>query len=97
MDETTEKALKEEILAYRKLQDIAITDEFEQFKNRLVKTVATKMIYAFTSESIKTFDDFCRIRGEVIARLQPLQEIAQAGEMAESLEKNLKDLYAPKS
>lgn len=92
--EPDKKALQEEVLAYRKLQDIAITDEFGLFKDRLIKTVTEKMIFAFTSETVTSYDDFCRIRGEIIARLQPLQEIAQAGEIADSLDAKLKEFYA---
>lgn len=91
------KLLEEDITAWRKLQSVALNDEFDKLVDRLVKTVADKMIYAFTSDKINTIEDFYRIRGEVIARLQPLQEIATAGAMAETLEKQLKEYYAPKA
>lgn len=93
MDEASKKSLKEEILSYRKLQAVAMTDEFQEYSNRLIKTVSEKMIYAFTADSIKTFDDFCRVRGEIIARLQPIQEVHGAAQIAESLEQRLKEFY----
>lgn len=94
MDEASKKSLKEEIESYRKLQSVALTDEFQEYSNRLIKTVSEKMIYAFTADSIKTYDDFCRVRGEIIARLQPLQEVHGAGQIADSLDKRLKEFYA---
>lgn len=93
MDEASKKSLQDEILSYRKLQSVALTDEFQEYSNRLIKTVSEKMIYAFTADSIKTFDDFCRVRGEIVARLQPIQEVHGAGQIAESLEQRLKEFY----
>jgi len=94
MEDPNKKALEEEIKAYRKLQGVALTDEFKEFSDRLVKTVTDKMIYAFTSDSIKSWEDYCRVKGEIIARLQPIQEVFEAGSMARSLEERLKEYYA---
>lgn len=89
-------AMREEIEAYRKLQDIAVTDEFDQFAAKLTKIVVDKMIYAFTNErAVTSMEDFYKIRGEIIARMQPLQEIGQAEAMARQLEERLKEFYQP--
>jgi hypothetical protein len=94
MDEDIQQ-LKKDIQAWKKLQSVAMTDEFDQLRNTLVKTVTGKMMLAFTGDSIKTIEDFYKVKGEVVARLQPLQEITGAGEIAEQLEKQLKENYAP--
>lgn len=88
------KALQEEAQAYRKLQSLGMTEEFKEFSDRLVKTAADKMIYAFTSDSIKSWEDYCRVKGEIIARLQPLQEVFESRAVAMKLEENLKEYYA---
>lgn len=92
-----EEFLKKDIAAWRKLQSVALTDEFDLLRETLIKTVAGKIMLAFTAENIKTIEDFYKIRGEVIARLQPLQEITGAGQIAEQLEQQLKENYAPKA
>ena len=92
--EPSKQALQEEIQAYRRLQSLGLTEEYQEYSNRLSKTVADKMIYAMTSDNVKTLDDFYRVRGEVIARLQPLQEVFEAGAIANNLEARLKEYYA---
>lgn len=91
-------AMREEIAAYRKLQDVAVTDEFDLLAERLTKTVVEKMIYAFTNDNaVKSMDDFYKLRGEIIARMQPLQDIGQAQLMADQLETRLKEFYTPQA
>lgn len=94
MPDPSKDALREEIQAYRKLQSLGQAQEFQEFSDRLVKTVTDKMIYAFTSDNVKTLEDFYRVKGEIVARLQPLQEVFEAGAMARSLEERLKEYYA---
>lgn len=94
MQDLNKQALQEEIAAYRRLQTLGLTNEFQEYSERLIKTVSEKMIYAFTSESVKTLEDFYRIKGEVVARLQPLQEVFESGAMAANLETRLNEYYA---
>ena len=94
MQEPNQQALQEEIQAYRKLQSIGLTEEFQEYSNKLLKTVTDKMIYAFTSDNIKSIEDYYRVKGEIIARLQPLQEVFEAGAIAENLQSKLKEYYA---
>lgn len=94
--EQDKQLLQKDINAWRKLQSISLTDEFNQLTDSLVKTVADKIIYSFTTDSIKTIEDFYKVKGEVVARLQPLQEITGAGQMVQQLEQQLKEYYAPK-
>ncbi len=94
MQDPGQKALQDEIASYRRLQSLGLTNEFQEYSNRLIKTVTDKMIYAFTSDSIKNMDDYYRLKGEIVARLQPIQEVFEAGAMAENLEARLKEYYA---
>lgn len=94
MQDPSKDALQQEIQAYRNLQTIGLTNEFKEYSDRLIKTVTDKMIYAFTSDTVKSIEDYYRIKGEVIARLQPLQEVFEAGAMAANLEARLKEYYA---
>lgn len=100
MDEEIQRdkeLLKKDIQAWKKLQSVAMTDEFDQLREALIKTVTGKMMFAFTGDSIKTMEDFYKVKGEIVARLQPLQEITGAGEVAEQLEQQLKENFAPKA
>lgn len=98
MDDTTRDSIKEEILAYRSLQGIADSEGFEEFFKLLIKTVADKMIWTFTSgkdgDNIKNWEDFCKVRGEVIARLQPIQEIKGAKAIADHMQEQLDTYYS---
>lgn len=92
------KANQEEIRAYRRLEAVSQSEEFKEYSDRLIKTVASKMIFAFTSDAaVKNWDDFCKIRGEVVARLQPLQETHEAGALANHIETQLKEYYTKDS
>lgn len=93
MQDPNKQALKQEIEAYRKLASLGLTNEFQEYSNRLVKTVTDKMIFAFTSDTVKTIEDYYKLKGEIVARLQPLQEVFEAGAMAQSLEERLKEYY----
>lgn len=92
-----QKAKEQEITAYRKLESLGMTDEFQEYSDMLVRTVASKMMFAFTSNSIKSWEDFCLVKGEILARLQPLQEVHEAGAMATHLEQEIKNFYLNKS
>ena len=88
-----EKTLQEDIAAYRRLATLGLTEEFKEYSDMLYRTVSGIMITAFTTQSIKNWDDFCKVRGEVVARLQPLQAVGEANAMAAHLEQQLKEFY----
>lgn len=92
MDETKraelhEKGLREDIKAYAKLKKLSKNEELAEFLNLLIKTAAQKMVWAFTADNVKNWDDFCKVRGEVTSYLYPIQEIRGA----EAMEKHLKE------
>lgn len=88
-----EAGVKDQIKEYRKLQDVANDENFEVFFNMQLNTVAQKMLWCFTSgkdgDNIKTWDDFCKAKGEIVARLEPIQEIYGAEHMIKYLEEQL--------
>ena len=93
------KGIKDDIKAYRELQSVANAEEFDVFFDLLMKTVSSKMVWAFTTDkdgkdNIQNWEDFCRVKGEIAARLQPIQEIRGAGAMAEYLTKQLEEYYS---
>lgn len=96
-----EEGTKNDIKAYRELQNVANSEDFDKFFSLLMETVSSKMVWAFTTDkdgkdNVKNWEDFCRVKGEIAARLQPIQEIRGAGAMAEYLSQKLEEYY-PKS
>lgn len=91
-----EKGLQEQIKAYKKLQKIAESQEFQDYFDFQMKTVADKMLWSFTTgkdgDNVKNWDDFCRVRGEIVARLQPLQDVYGSKQMVNYLKQQL-DMY----
>lgn len=85
--------IKKDINAYKKLSSINKSKEFDEFFELLLKTVSQKMIHAFTSDKIKTFDDFLLLKGEIISYLYPIQEVKSADAMAKHLEEQLNQYY----
>lgn len=96
-ERASKKALEEEIQAYRRLETLSVQNEFKEYSDRLMKTVAHKMIWAFTNDSIKSWEDFCKVRGEIHARLQPLQEVHEAGALANYMQQQLEEQYGNKN
>lgn len=95
--EKSRQALEQEIKKYRNLQMVADTEAFQEYSKLLIETTVDKMLWAFTSgkdgDNVKSWEDFCKIRGEVVARLQPLQEVHGAEGMIEIFTRQLNDLY----
>lgn len=90
------EGVQAQIQALNKLKSIADTAEFKDYFSFLKDTATQKMISAFTSENIKTWEDFQRLRGEVASYLFPLQEVLGAEEMKKHLRSEL-DRYYPQS
>lgn len=105
MEDEYKKAQEDQIKAYEKLRKIADSQEFKDFFDFQLKTVADKLIWAFTShvekdgdvkrsvDNINNWDEFCKVRGEIVARLHPIQEVNGAEAMKKYLKKQLDDYY----
>lgn len=92
-----EQAAQKEIKAYEKLKKISKSEEFNDFFDFQLETVAQKMLWAFTTgkdgDNVKTWEDFCKVRGEIVARLHPIQEARGAEAMLEYMKDQLKKVY----
>lgn len=87
------KALEDELKNYRKLEKINSSDEFNDFFELQVATVVQKMLSCFTGNGPKDWDEFCRIRGEVIGMLYPIQQIRGAKSIAKRIKEQLDNIY----
>lgn len=59
----------------------------------LINTAVERMIGAFTSDKIKTMEDWYKEKGRVEADLFPLQEIRGAEAMRDALKARLNEYY----
>jgi len=88
-----EKALKEQVKLYKELKKVGNSDELKTYFDLLLKTAADKMVWSFVGENIKDWNDFCRVRGEIVAYLFPLQEVRGADVMVKHLTEQLNEYY----
>jgi hypothetical protein len=93
MDEAAKAEFEEQLKGYRKLEKIKGSDEFQDFFDYQVKFAVDRMLYCFIGDNIKTYDDFCRERGKVIATLVPIQEIYDASAAKKRLREQIDDYY----
>lgn len=97
MEEKQRKALSEDIKAYQKLAKIKDSEEFKTYFETQLDILVKKLIWAFTTgkdgDNVKNWEDFCRVRGEIVARLQPIQDVYGAEDMVSYLNTQLKQLY----
>jgi len=90
MDENkVEQGFRDQIKEYRELQAVAEDQAFIAYFDLQLKRAAEKMITAFTSDNVKDWNDFCKLRGEVVARLQPIQEIHSIEAIIANLQQQL--------
>lgn len=88
-----EEALKEDLKAYTKLEKINKSDEFNDFFDLQISTVTQKMLSIFTGNGPKDWEEFQRIRGEVVAYLYPIQQIRGAKVLKNQLQNQLNEMY----
>lgn len=88
-----EKAMAEDLKAYKKLEQINNSEEFNAFFDLQITTVTAKMLQMFTGTGPKDWDEFCRIRGEVIGMLYPIQQVRGASVMKQQLQQQINDMY----
>lgn len=92
-----ETNLKQQITDYRKLQEVANDDAFNTFFDSQLKVVSEKLVWMISSgkngDNVDNWNDFCKARGEVVARLQPIQEVYGAQAMIDYLSQQLETYY----
>lgn len=93
MDVDKQKALDDEIKSYSKLERINDSAEFNDFFALQIDTVTQKMLTLFTGKGPGNWDEFCRIRGEIVAMLYPIQQIRGAKVVKRQLREQLDTYY----
>lgn len=89
------EAVEEDMKGYSKLKKLAKSEDINQLMDLLIKTAGQKMVWAFTGDNIKDWNDFCKVRGEIISYLYPIQEIRSADAMEKHLKEQLDSYYNP--
>lgn len=92
--DSPEDNIRKDIRNYEKLSKIKNSDEFKDFFELQLNTVTQKMLLAFTSDHIKSWEDFVKVKGEVTAYLYPIQEVYSADAAKKQLLASLKEYYA---
>lgn len=92
-DQAHKKALEADLKNYRKLDQINNSEEFNTFFDLQINTAALKMLGCFTGKGPESWDEFCRIRGEVVGMLYPIQQVRGAKAMQKQLKENLDAYY----
>lgn len=87
------EAFENDIKNYSKLERINKSEEFNDFFQLQIDTATQKMLDVFTGNGPKDWDEFCRIRGEVVAYLYPIQQVRGAKYMKEHLKEQLDQYY----
>lgn len=87
------KALESDAKAYAKLSKIKDSTEFQAYFDHQIEIVTQQMIMAFASDKVNSWDDYCKVRGEIIARLQPIQEVYDADKLAAQTKEQIKNFY----
>ena len=88
-----EQAIQEDLKNYAKLSRINTSAEFNDFFELQITTVTQKMLSLFTGTGPKNWEDFCRIRGEVVGMLYPIQQVRGAKVMQAQLREQLNSMY----
>lgn len=86
-------ALEQELANYKKLDKINRSEEFNTFFDLQVDTVVQKMLACFTGTGPKDWDEFCRIRGEVVGMLYPIQQVRGAKVLQKQIREQLDSYY----
>lgn len=89
-------AINEDLKAYKKLERINKSAEFDDFFELQITTVVQKMLTCFTGKGPENWDEFCKIRGEVVAYLYPIQQVRGAKVMSKKLQEQLDAYYNSK-
>lgn len=96
-NQQAEANIKSQIKDYRQLQKVADDEAFKTFFDNQLKLVADKLVWMISTgkegDNINSWNDFCKARGEIVARLQPIQEVYGAEAMVNFLTQQLNQYY----
>ncbi len=90
-------AMREEINVYSKLKELKNSEGFGDFLVFLTRATSVQMMTAFIGNDVKTWEDFLKLRGEVVANLRILQEVGGAEMIEKQLTDQLKKYLNPEA
>lgn len=97
MDDKTsanyKKSLEDDLKIYNKLDRINDSDEFNDFFSLQMDTATKKMLEMFTGKGPANWEEFTRIRGEVVGIIYPIQQIRGAKFLKRHLKQQLDEYY----
>lgn len=88
-----EEAINQQIAFYNDLKNLSNSADVQKVLDLFLKTATEKIVRAFTTDTIKDWNDFCKLRGEVFSCLYPVQEVRGAQSISDHLRKELDNLY----
>lgn len=88
-----DEALKEDLKAWTELDKINQSAEFNTFFDLQVNTIVNKMLACFSGKGPENWDEFCKIRGEVVATLSPIQYIRDSTAMKAKIKEQINQIY----
>jgi hypothetical protein len=91
--EAYKTGMESDLKALSKLRKIDQSQEFNDYFDLILDTAAKKMFTAFVGDNVKTWDDFLKVRGEVVAYLFPIQEVRGADAMEKQIKEQLNSYY----
>jgi hypothetical protein len=91
-----QEAINADLKAYKKLDKINSSQEFDDFFAMQITACVQKMLQCFSGKGPKDWDEFCKLRGEVIGMLYPIQQVRGAKVMAKQLQDQLDAYYNQK-
>lgn len=92
-----EDGIKQDLKSYQKLDKINKSSEFDDFFQLQITYVVQKMMTCFTGKGPENWDEFCKVRGEVVAALYPIQQVRGAKFMVKQLQEQLDAMYNQKT
>jgi hypothetical protein len=92
-----QEAIRKDIKNYAELKAINNSSEFDRFFKLQIDTVVAKILAVFTGKGPENWDEFCKVRGEIIAMLYPIQEVRGAETMIKHLTEQMNNYYGKSS
>jgi hypothetical protein len=87
--------MAEQIREQKQLARLKDNDDVKKLFDYQFKVAALKMIWCFTGNNVTNWDEFCKLRGEVVARLEPIQTVNGAEAQARLLTEQLTQMFDP--
>lgn len=87
-------AVQKELNAYKELNRLNKSGEFDVYVDTIIKLCTVKMVDAFIGDKVKTFEDYLALKGEITGLLLPIQDVRSAEALQSKLQESLNEWYA---